>query len=124
MKFLDNYQEHIYAAFRIMTGFLFIWHGTQKFFDFPAKFPWGEVNPLLTVAGGIEMIGGLLIMIGFFTRPVAFVASGMMAVAYWMAHGTKDFFPLNNGGELAVIYCFAFLLIASRGAVKWGIDKG
>ncbi len=123
MKFLDHYQEHIYAAFRIMTGFLFLWHGVQKFFDYPVKFPWGEVSPLLTAAGVIELAAGILVMVGLYTRPAAFIASGLMGVAYWMAHGMKDFFPIANGGELAVIYCFAFLMIAAHGAGKWSLDK-
>ena len=122
MKFLDNFQEQIYAIFRIVTGFLFIWHGTQKFFNFPLEFPW-PLNPLLYAAGVIELVAGLLIMVGFFTRPVAFVASGTMAAAYWIAHGLKDIFPITNGGELAIMFCFGFLLIASRGAGIGGIDK-
>jgi putative oxidoreductase len=122
MKFLDNFQEQIYAIFRIVTGFLFIWHGTQKFFNFPLEFPW-PLNPLLYAAGAIELVAGLLIMVGFLTRPVAFIASGTMAAAYWMAHGLKDIFPITNGGEVAVMFCFGFLLIASRGAGIWGIDK-
>ncbi|MFT5813820.1 MAG: putative oxidoreductase [Psychroserpens sp.] len=122
MKFLDNFQEQIYAIFRIVTGFLFIWHGTQKFFNFPLEFPW-PLNPLLYAAGFIEMVAGLLIMVGFFTRPSAFVASGTMAAAYWIAHGLKGIFPITNGGELAIMFCFGFLLIASRGAGIWSIDK-
>jgi putative oxidoreductase len=122
MKFLDDFQEQIYAIFRIVTGFLFIWHGTQKFFNFPLEFPW-PLNPLLYTAGAIELVAGLLIMVGFFTRPVAFIASGTMAAAYWMGHGLKDIFPITNGGELAIMFCFGFLLIASRGAGIWGIDK-
>ncbi len=123
MNFLDKYQEETYALFRIMSGFLFLWHGTQKFFNFPTKFPWGEVSPLLTAAGAIELVAGILIMVGFYTRYAAFLASGTMAAAYWMAHGMKDFFPLVNGGELAVLYCFGFLMIAARGAGKWSLDK-
>jgi putative oxidoreductase len=122
MKFLDNFQEQIYAIFRIVTGFLFIWHGTQKLFNFPLEFPW-PLNALLYTAGVIELVAGLLIMVGFFTRPVAFVASGTMAAAYWIAHGLKDILPITNGGELAIMFCFSFLLIASRGAGIWGIDK-
>ena len=122
MKFLDNFQEQIYAIFRIVIGFLFIWHGTQKFFNFPLAFPW-PLSPLVYAAGAIELVAGLLIVVGLFTRPVAFVASGTMAAAYWKVHGLKDFFPIINGGELAIIFCFGFLLIASRGAGIGGIDK-
>ncbi len=123
MKFLDKYQEHTYAMMRIMAGFLFLWHGTQKFFNFPIEFPYGPLNPVMGTAGAIESIGGLLIMIGLFTRPVAFVCSGAMAVAYWMAHGTNNFFPIANGGELATLYSFVFLAIAARGAGIWSVDK-
>jgi putative oxidoreductase len=77
----------------------------------------------VSAAGAIELVAGLLIRVGLFTRPVAFVASGTMAAAYWMVHGLKDFFPIINGGELAIIFCFGFLLIASRGAGIGGIDK-
>ena len=122
MKFLDNFQEQIYAIFRIVIGFLFIWHGTQKFFNFPLEFPW-PLSPLVYAAGAIELVAGLLIVVGLFTRPVAFVASGTTAAAYWMVHGLKDFFPIISGGELAIMLCFGFLLIASRGAGIGGIDK-
>jgi putative oxidoreductase len=123
MKFLDNYQEESYALLRIMSGFLFIWHGAQKFFNFPIDFPYGPLNPLMTAAGGIELIGGTLIMVGLFTRPVAFICSGTMAVAYWMAHGLNNFFPIANGGEIATLFCFIFLFIAVRGAGIWSVDK-
>lgn len=123
MNFLDKYQEQSYALLRIMAGFLFIWHGAQKLFNFPAEFPYGPLSPLMTAAGAIELLGGVLIMIGLFTRPVAFICSGTMAVAYWMAHGMQNVFPLLNGGELAALYCFIFLFIAARGAGIWSIDK-
>ena len=123
MKFLDNYQEQTYALLRIVTGFLFIWHGSQKFFNYPVDFPYGPLNPLLTAAGIIELIGGVLVMIGLMTRPAAFICSGTMAVAYWMAHGSQSFFPIVNGGEISALYCFAFLYIAARGAGIWSIDK-
>lgn len=122
MKFLDNYQEHTYALMRIVVGFMFIWHGTQKLFNFPSNFPY-DMNPLMYAAGGIEMIGGALVMIGLFTRPAAFICSGTMAVAYWMVHGSKTFWPLMNGGELAAIFCFVFLYIAARGTGMWGVGK-
>lgn len=123
MKFLDNYQEQTYALLRIITGFLFMWHGTVKLFDFPVEFAYGPLNPLTTAAGAIELIGGILVMIGLFARPAAFICSGTMAVAYWMAHGLQNFFPIINGGELAAFYCFAFLYIAARGAGIWSLDK-
>ena len=126
MKFLDNLlngrEEQAYALLRIVTGFLFIWHGTQKLFNFPAEFPY-PLNPLMYSAGAIEMIGGVLVMIGLFTRPTAFICSGTMAAAYWMAHGMNSLFPIINRGELAALFCFAFLYIAVRGAGIWSVDK-
>lgn len=123
MKFLDAYQDHTYALLRITSGFMFLWHGAQKFFDFPIAFPYGDLNPMLTAAGAIELVGGALIMVGLFTRPVAFLCSGTMAVAYWLAHGTKGFFPIANGGEIAALFCFIFLFIAARGTGIWGLSK-
>ena len=126
MKFLDNLldgrEEQAYTLLRIVTGFLFIWHGTQKLFNFPAEFPY-PLNPLMYSAGAIEMIGGVLVMIGLFTRPTAFICSGTMAAAYWMAHGMNSLFPIINRGELAALFCFAFLYIAVRGAGIWSVDK-
>jgi|TARA_B110000977_G_C10885499_1_gene419240 putative oxidoreductase len=126
MKFLDNLldgrEEQSYALLRIVTGFLFIWHGTQKLLNFPVEFPY-PLNPLMYSAGAIEMVGGVLVMIGLFTRPTAFICSGTMAAAYWMAHGMNSVFPIINKGELAALYCFAFLFIAVRGAGIWSLDK-
>ncbi len=123
MKFLDNFQDHAYALFRIVSGFLFFWHGTQKFFNYPIEYPYGPLNPISMAAGAIELVAGVLIVIGLFTRPAAFIASGMMAVGYWMGHGTQSFFPIANGGELAVLYCFGFLLIAAYGSGIWSLDN-
>lgn len=122
MKFLDSYQEHTYALLRIVTGFLFIWHGAVKLFNFPTAFKY-DLSPLMYAAGGIEVIGGALVMIGLITRPAAFICSGTMAVAYWMAHGSKSFWPIMNNGELAIMFCFAFLFIAARGTGMWGVGK-
>ena len=123
MKILDNFQEQAYALLRIMSGFMFLWHGAQKFFNFPIEFPYGPLNPMMSAAAAIELVGGILIMIGLFTRPAAFICSGTMAAAYWMAHGTQNFFPIANGGEIAALFCFIFLYIATRGAGIWSIDK-
>ena len=126
MKLLDNLlddrEEQAYALLRIVTGFLFIWHGTQKLMNYPAEFPY-PLNPLMYTAGAIEMVGGVLVMIGLFTRPTAFICSGTMAAAYWMAHGMNNVFPIINRGELAALFCFAFLFIAVRGAGIWSLDK-
>jgi putative oxidoreductase len=107
---------------RIIVGFLFLWHGAQKVFGFPVAII-GDVPAFITyVAGPIELIGGTLIMIGLFTRWAAFITSGQMAVAYWMVHGTKALLPIQNNGELAALYCFVFLFIASQGSGIWSID--
>jgi putative oxidoreductase len=123
MGFLEKFEAPTYALLRIVTGLLFLWHGTQKLFGFPKAAMEGAPAWITWGAGGIELIGGVLVMIGLCTRPAAFVCSGTMAVAYWIAHGLRDPFPLNNGGELAVLYCFAFLYIATRGAGIWSIDR-
>jgi putative oxidoreductase len=122
MTFLKPYEPQLYALFRIVIGFLFLWHGSQKLFGFPGTMP-GEVPAfILYTAGPIELVGGILVMIGLFTSPAAFICSGLMAAAYWMAHGPNALLPILNHGELAVIYCFAFLFIAARGAGIWSVD--
>ena len=123
MNFLDKFEAPAYALLRIVSGFLFIWHGTQKFFNFPIEFPYGPLNPMMGAAGAIEIVGGVLIMIGLWTRPAAFISSGMAAVAYWMAHGTQNFFPIANGGEIVVFFCFIFLYVATRGSGIWSVDQ-
>ncbi|MEZ5550057.1 MAG: DoxX family protein [Pseudomonadales bacterium] len=121
-QFMKDYSEHCYALLRIFSGFLFLWHGSQKLLAFPTEPMAGAPAFILYGAGSIELIGGVLIMIGLFTRWSAFVCSGTMAVAYWMAHGTRALFPLMNGGELAALYCFVFLFIAAKGAGIWSVD--
>lgn len=121
MKFLDGFGEQAYALLRIVAGLLFLSHGVQKFFNFPVDFP-APLNPMLQAAGVIELVAGGLIVIGLFTRPAAFVASGMAAVGYWMVHGSKSLFPIVNGGEAIALYCFIFLFIATRGAGIWSVD--
>ncbi|AMO72327.1 DoxX family protein [Sphingorhabdus sp. M41] len=121
MKFLDGYKEHSYALLRIIAGLLFTMHGDQKLFNFPIAFEY-PMNPMLYAAGGIEVICGTLIALGLFTRPAAFIASGMCAVGYWMAHGSQGLFPIANGGETIALYCFLFLYIATRGAGIWSVD--
>ena len=121
-SFMRPFESQAYAAFRIVTGLLFLWHGCQKLFGFPVPMP-SEVPAFITyVAGPIELIGGVLVMIGLFTSWAAFLCSGLMAAAYWMAHGLKAPFPIVNQGELAALYCFAFLLISARGAGIWSAD--
>lgn len=124
MKFLDNFQEHIYALFRIVSGFLFLWHGSQKLLEFPVAYPHGPLSPLTTTAGVIELLGGSLIMLGLFTRPTAFICSGTMAFAYWIEHHSmQSVFPIVNHGDLAIMFCFGFLLIAAQGSGIWSIDN-
>jgi putative oxidoreductase len=121
-SFMAAYNAQCYALMRIVVGFLFLWHGAQKLFGIPIPMP-GPVPAFITyVAGPIELFGGALVMIGLFTRWVAFITSGQMAVAYWMAHGTKALLPIQNMGELAVIYCFVFLFISTQGSGVWSID--
>ena len=124
MEFMKAREAEVYAALRIVTGFLFLWHGMQKLFGFPGEMPPGVPAFVTWVAGPLELFGGILILIGLFTRPTAFVLSGLMACAYWMAHGTKALLPAVNGGELAVLYCFLFLFISARGSGIWSVDGG
>ncbi len=118
---LSTYQPYTLALLRIMTALLFMAHGLQKLFGFPAEFPY-PMNGLLTVAAVLEVGGGLLLLVGFLTRPVAFVMSGFMAAAYFMGHAGQGFYPILNGGELAVLYSFVFLYIATAGAGAWSVD--
>jgi len=120
---LASFEQQTYALLRIVAGFLFIWHGAQKLFGFPIA-THGTVAPLLTwVAGPIELIGGTLIAIGLFTRWSAFICSGQMAVAYWSFHAARGLTPLENHGELAILYCFIFLCIAATGPGLWSLDR-
>ncbi len=123
MKFLENHQEQAYALLRITAGFMFLLHGTQKFFNFPQQYPYGELSFLTIAAGSIELIGGVLIILGLTTRGAAFLCSGTMAAAYWLFHGTQSFYPIVNGGEIAALYCFIFLFIACKGSGIWSMDN-
>ena len=122
MSALAAYQPQTYALLRIVSGFLFLWHGMSKLFGYPMPMPPGVPGFITWTAGPIEFFGGILVMVGLFTRPTAFLCSGLMAFAYWMGHGTKALLPVVNQGELAVIYCFAFLYVAARGAGIWSVD--
>ena len=122
MKFLSGLEPYAFAALRIVAGFLFLCHGAQKLFG---AFGGPQVIhiPLMLAAGIIEFGGGVLILLGLFTRIAALIASGEMAVGYFTRHAKHSFFPIMNQGELAVVYCFLFLFIACHGAGKFGIDK-
>lgn len=110
----------VLGILRIVTGLGFLAHGTSKFFQVP-PFPM-PLTPLLQIAGALELVGGALIIIGFLTRPVAFILSGMMAVAYFIAHFPEGFYPSANGGEAAMLYCFIFLYLAVAGAGGLSVD--
>ena len=111
------------SLLRIVTALLFLEHGTQKLFGFPpTEYPRAELMSLMGAAGILEFAGGLLLVIGLFTRPVAFILSGMMAVAYWTAHAPQSPYPLVNMGEGAILYCFIFLYLFSAGPGPWSID--
>ena len=119
---LTSREPQLYALLRIVTGFLFLWHGLGKLAGFPSPPPPEAPAFIIWVAGPIELFGGLLVMLGLFTRPAAFLCSGLMAAAYWMAHGLRHPLPVVNQGELAVLYCFAFLYMAARGSGRWSVD--
>ena len=122
--FMRSYEAQTYALLRIVNGFLFLWHGMEKLFGFPAAPPPGAPPFVIYVGGGLELLCGVLVMIGLVTRWAAFIASGEMAFAYWMAHGMRALLPVQNQGELAAIYCFVFLFIAARGPGIWSVDAG
>lgn len=112
----------VLSLLRIITALLFMEHGTQKLFGYPAPFPMAELPTMILVAGILEVVGGALVAVGLFTRPVAFILSGQMAVAYFMAHATKSFFPIVNGGDGAILFCFVFLYLAFAGGGAWSLD--
>ena len=119
-RWLVKYSELAYAIMRVAVGFLFACHGAKKLFGVLG----GESqlsNPLMVIAGIIEFAGGVLVALGLWASYAAFTASGLMAVAYFMAHAPRGFWPIVNKGELAVLYCFVFLFIASRGSGTWSV---
>jgi putative oxidoreductase len=118
---LARFTPYLYALLRIVAGLLFAQHGVQKLFGWLTDTPPVALLSQRGLAGVIETFGGLAIALGAFTSPIAFLASGQMAVAYFQAHLPRGFWPIQNGGELAVLYCFLFLYIASRGSGKWSV---
>ncbi len=111
---------------RVATALIFMAHGTQKLLNFPPNPPGRatvELFSLYGLAGTLEIIGGILLVFGLFTRPVAFILSGEMAFAYWMSHAPRNFFPVLNGGDGAILYCFIFLYIAFAGGGAWSLDR-
>jgi putative oxidoreductase len=111
------------SLLRIVAALIFLMHGSSKLIGFPSsEMPMPPAGSLLWVGGILELVGGLLLLIGLLSRPVAFILSGEMAVAYWMFHAPQSTFPLQNGGDAAILYCFVFLLIAAAGPGPWSID--
>ncbi|HEX7680472.1 MAG TPA: DoxX family protein [Thermoanaerobaculia bacterium] len=122
---IGRFSAQTFAILRIIAGLMFALHGAQKLFGYPPM-PTGmggPLPPLMMVAGGIELICGFLIAIGFFTGIAAFIASGEMAVAYFIQHAPGGFWPVQNQGELAVVYCFVWLFVAAHGAGIWSVDN-
>jgi putative oxidoreductase len=111
------------SLLRIVAALIFFAHGTQKLLGFPASDMVPPPGSLPWIAGVLELAGGALLILGLFTRPVAFVLSGLMAVAYWMAHAPQSPFPALNGGDAAILYCFVFLYLVFAGAGPWSIDS-
>jgi putative oxidoreductase len=122
MKFWKRFEPYAYALLRIVAGLLFLFHGLQKLFGLYG----GQTVELLSLrglAGLIELVGGAMIMIGLYTSPVAFIASGEMAFAYFMSHQPQAFWPIQNRGELAALYCFVFLYISTRGSAPLSVKR-
>ena len=118
------WSPRLLSVLRIVAGLLFFEHGTSKLFGFP-PFAMGEIQvfSLIGLSAILESAGGLLLLIGLFTRPVAFILSGEMAFAYFMAHAPKSFFPANNGGDAAILFCFLFLYLSAAGPGAWSLDS-
>jgi putative oxidoreductase len=114
----------VLSILRIVVALIFMEHGTQKLLGFPpADRPGPELLSLIGLAGALELVGGALLALGLFTRPVAFILSGEMAFAYWMAHAPRSFFPVLNDGDAAILYCFVFLYLVFAGGGAWSLDN-
>jgi putative oxidoreductase len=122
MGFLKPHADKIYAVMRIVAGLLFMQHGLQKLFGLFGGTPAEAPAFVVYGAGSIELVAGALIAVGLFTAPAAFIASGTMAAAYFIGHATNGFFPIVNKGELAVLYCWVFFMIAAHGSGIWSVD--
>ena len=119
---LSAWAPQVSSVLRIAAALLFMQHGTQKLLGFPGDPNEVALMSLMGVAGILELFGGALLLVGLFTRPVAFILSGFMAVAYFMAHAGRSFFPILNGGELAALYCFVFFYFVFAGGGAWSLD--
>jgi putative oxidoreductase len=125
-RFADSWSPRLLSILRMVSALLFLQHGTAKLLKFPhvAAFDKVQIFSLLGLAGVLELAGGVLLFLGLFTRPVAFILSGQMAVAYFMAHAQQSPYPILNKGELAALYCFVFLYLAAAGGGPWSLDGG
>ena len=126
MKLFDGlakFQPQALGVLRIITALQFIEHGSQKLFNFPISDHAGALTGLTLTAGILEFAGGILLALGLFTRPVAFLLAGEMAIAYFMAHYPRDFFPINNNGDAAISFCFIFLYLVFAGAGAFALDN-
>ncbi len=119
-----SWAPRLLSVLRFVVGLLFLEHGLSKLFGFPPVPEMGKIEliSLIGLSGILEFVGGLLLILGLFTRPTAFILSGEMAVAYFMVHAPRGFYPILNEGESAIIYCFVFLYLAAAGAGPWSID--
>jgi len=122
MPNLSAYAPRALSILRIVAGLLFVEHATQKFFAFPAPFPMQPLPPLFMAAGTIELVAGSLITLGLFTRFAALIASGEMAVAYFMIHNPQGFWPILNKGEVVILFCFTFFYLIFAGPGAWALD--
>jgi putative oxidoreductase len=120
---METWRPYILSILRIVIGLLFLQHGLSKVFNFPAPSPVPSLTGLLLLAAFLETVGALLFLVGAYTRIVAFILSGEMALGYFMVHAAQSFYPLVNKGELAVIYCFVFLYFAFAGGGPWSVDR-
>ena len=125
MGFLDRFSPQLLSILRIVSALIFMAHGTSKLLSFPPTEMFAtppEMGSLMWFAGVLELVGGALLALGLFSRPVAFVLSGQMAFAYFIGHASQSFYPVQNGGDAAILYCFVFLYIAAAGPGPWALD--
>ncbi|WP_315360977.1 DoxX family protein [Neisseria bacilliformis] len=125
MNALNRFAPAVLSLLRIAAAYMFVLHGTAKFFSFPVSMGGGSPSGIYLAAAVLEVGGGILLLLGLLTRPVAFILSGQMAVAYFMAHASQGnaLFPIANGGESAALFSFVFLYLAAAGGGAWSLDK-